>query len=67
MNEEEQNLLMLKGVISELPAEDQEKVKEASVRLFAIAREGDYALLALGLVTMAISIERDKAKAQKGR
>lgn len=51
-------LLLIKGMISELPADDQKKVFECADRLRAIVAEGgDACLLALALITTE---EKDK-------
>lgn len=51
MTEEQQTLVMIKGAIFDLPAADQEKVKDAADTIREIAqRHGVYGSLALALV-----------------
>lgn len=51
MRTEEVQLLLLRGVISELPTEDQIKIKQARQELEAVLlKHGDNGMLALALI-----------------
>lgn len=49
-NQEQMALLMLKGAISDMPAEDQQKIAEAAEKIRVVMREsGEHGELALCL------------------
>ncbi|AFO47216.1 MULTISPECIES: hypothetical protein [Pseudomonas] len=55
MSNEEQAVLMLKGLVSDLSAEEQEQYRDARDRILAIIKEGQPAGLALIVVAAEIS------------
>lgn len=55
MSNEEQAVLMLKGLVSELSTEEQEQYRDARNRILAIIKEGQPAGLALIVVAAEIS------------
>lgn len=51
MNEMKMKVLLLRGLVTQMPPEDQEKVKEAETRFRAILDEtGDVGIIALSLI-----------------
>jgi uncharacterized protein YoaH (UPF0181 family) len=55
MSNEEQVLLMLKGMVSELPPEQQEQYRDARERIQFVINEGHPAGLALIVIAAEIS------------
>lgn len=58
MTEEQTTLLLLKGAISDLGPDEQQKVKECAARLRSIQEEyGELGFLAFGLVGAELAAE----------
>ncbi|WP_315809490.1 hypothetical protein [Pseudomonas sp. C9-3] len=59
MNSDRQSLLLLKGMVSDLPEEQQQEVFAVRDEIRAIARRGDVAVIGLSLALAEISVERE--------
>ena len=59
MSENSQMLLMLKGIVSDLPEEQRQEVYAARDEIKAIAGRSEYALVGLSLATAEIAIEQE--------
>lgn len=59
---EERELCILKGVISDLPPEDQNEIKALADRLRAILQESEKAMVAYAMVALEIAIKQAGGK-----
>ena len=59
MNEDEQTLLLIKGAIAEMPAEDQHQVAECAAQLrTSVTHHGKHGAVALALVGAEVQAGR---------
>lgn len=67
MSETRTMLLLLKGLVSDLPMEQRDKVDDARDRITAIVGESEEARLALAFVTAEMAVEEESNTAHKPR